>query len=572
MEKSLAFVRDLAGYIGPRGPGLIVLVALGALLDGFGLLLLVPLLGTLFAETTTLTGPLGLLLNLWPEEQGPSRLILVLGLFGLVMALRALILWQRDLRMGALQVGYLESKRAMLARALADSRWEALNALGHGRVTHLMSGDIQRCASGVHFLLQGGVAVILMVIQAGVALALAPLLAVIALMSMGLGALVMGRWLGATRDIGARVTSSNMRLMVELGRFLGGLKAAMSQNLHSAFVAAFERDLGIAAHQQIAFINRQAAMRVMWSLLGAAVASISLLLGFLVLDYPPAVMLTLLVVLARIAGPAMQIQSGLQQVAYALPAWEAVQTTLNDLAHEARIVVNSDPDTCPLRGPVRLEDVTYLHEGATDGRGVRALSLTLQPGEFVAVTGSSGAGKTTFADLLAGLLEPQQGRIMVGDQSLDAQTVSAWRDRLAYVTQDPLLFNDTIRANLLWGGVEADETRINAALALTGADRVVSRLSMGLDSVVGEDGAMVSGGERQRMALSRALLRRPDVLVLDEATAALDAASEDAVLKALSNLSPRPLILMISHRAESLSVCSRRLTFDEGRLIDDFQL
>lgn len=572
MEKSLAFVRDLAGYIGARGPGLIVLVALGALLDGFGLLLLVPLLGTLFAETTTLTGPLGLLLNLWPEVQGPSRLILVLGLFGLVMALRALILWQRDLRMGALQVGYLESKRAMLARALADSRWEALNALGHGRVTHLMSGDIQRCASGVHFLLQGGVAVILMVIQAGVALALAPLLAVIALMSMGLGALVMGRWLGATRDIGARVTSSNMRLMVELGRFLGGLKAAMSQNLHSAFVAAFERDLGIAAHQQIAFINRQAAMRVMWSLLGAAVASISLLLGFLVLDYPPAVMLTLLVVLARIAGPAMQIQSGLQQVAYALPAWEAVQTTLNDLAHEARIVVSSDPDTGPLRGPVRLEDVTYLHEGATDGRGVRALSLTLQPGEFVAVTGSSGAGKTTFADLLAGLLEPQQGRIMVGDQSLDAQTVSAWRDRLAYVTQDPLLFNDTIRANLLWGGVEADETRINAALALTGADRVVSRLSMGLDSVVGEDGAMVSGGERQRMALSRALLRRPDVLVLDEATTALDAASEDAVLKALSNLSPRPLILMISHRAESLSVCSRRLTFDEGRLIDDFQL
>lgn len=572
MKKPLAFVRDLAGYIGGRAPALFALVALGALLDGFGLLLLVPLLGTLFAESANQTGPLGLLLNLWPDIQGAPRLILVLGLFGLVMALRALVLWLRDLRMGALQVGYLESKRSKLARALADSRWEALNRLGHGRVTHLMSGDIQRCASGVHFLLQGGVAVILVVIQAGVALALAPQLAVIALMSMGLGALVMGRWLGATRDIGARVTNSNMRLMVELGRFLGGLKAAMSQNLHSAFVAAFERDLGIAANQQIAFINRQAAMRVMWSLLGAAVASISLLLGFLVLDYPPAVMLTLLVVLARIAGPAMQIQSGLQQVAYALPAWEAVQTTLDDLAHDARTVVSPRSNAAPLRGPVRLEDVTYLHEGATDGRGVRALSLTLQPGEFVAITGSSGAGKTTFADLMAGLLQPQQGRITVGDRTLDAQTVSAWRDRLAYVTQDPLLFNDTIRANLLWGGVEADEAGIAKALAATGADRVVARLSLGLQSVVGEDGAMVSGGERQRLALSRALLRQPDVLVLDEATAALDADSEDAVLKALAELDPRPLILMISHRAESLSVCSRRVAFDEGRLIDDRRL
>lgn len=569
MDKSVAFVRDLAGYIGGRGPGLVVLVALGALLEGFGLLLLVPLLGTLFAENTPQTGPLGAILNLWPEVQGAPRLFVVLGLFGAVTALRALILWQRDLRMGKLQVGYLESKRSMLARALANSRWEALNALGHGRVTHLMSGDIQRCASGVHFLLQGGVAVILVVIQAGVALALAPVLAIVALVSLSLGALVMARWLGATREIGARVTTSNMRLMVELGRFLGGLKAAMSQNLHSAFVAAFERDLGIAAHQQVAFINRQAAMRVLWSLLGAAVASISLLLGFLVLDYPPAVMLTLLVVLARIAGPAIQIQSGLQQVAYALPAWEAVQNTLNDLTREARAAETRGEDQRPLNGTIQIEDVTYLHEGATVGRGVRALSLTLAPGEFVAVTGSSGAGKTTFADLMAGLLEPQHGRITVGGQTLDAQTISAWRDRLAYVTQDPLLFNDTIRANLLWGGVEADEARIAGALGATGADRVVSRLALGLDSVVGEDGAMVSGGERQRLALSRALLRRPDVLVLDEATAALDADSEDAVLKALAELHPRPLILIISHRAESLSVCSRRLTFEEGRLIDD---
>ena len=571
MKQAIAFIRDLVAYVGRRAPLIIVLVATGAVLEGVGLLLLVPLLGTLFAVAASQTGPLGFLSGLWPDLEGTSRLLVVLGLFASIMGLRALVLWQRDLRLGQLQVGYLESKRSALARALAGSRWETLNALGHGRVTHLMGGDIQRCASGVHFLMQGGVAVVLILIQAIVAVTLAPLLAAAAIGLLGAGALVMGRWLGATREIGARVTTSNMRLMVELGRFLGGLKAAMSQNLHPEFVARFERDLDIAACQQVAFINRQAAMRVAWSLLGAGVAAVSVVLGVLVLDYPPAILLTLLVVLARLAGPAMQIQSGLQQVAYALPAWEAVQDTLVQLSAGSLSGRAAETAAIPPGGDIRFERVTYVHDGGSEQRGIRDLSLTLGDGEFVAITGPSGAGKTTFADLMAGLLQPQEGQICVGDRALTVESLPAWRQGLAYVTQDPLLFNDTVRANLLWGGGDADDTQIARALALTGADRVVARLSRGLDSPVGEDGALVSGGERQRLALSRALLRQPRVLILDEVTSALDAESEIAVLDALATLTPRPLILLISHRPQSLSVCSRRLVFEDGRLVEDFR-
>lgn len=572
MMQAIAFVRDLVDYVGSRGPLIVFLVATGAVLEGVGLLLLVPLLGALFADAASQTGPLGFLSGLWPDLVGTSRLLVVLGLFACVMGLRALVLWQRDLRLGKLQVGYLESKRSALARALAGSRWETLNALGHGRVTHLMGGDIQRCASGIYFVMQGGVAVVVIAIQAVVALTLAPALAMAAIVLLGTGALVMGRWLGATREIGAKVTTSNMRLMIELGRFLGGLKAAMSQNLHHEFVDRFERDLDMAASQQVAFIDRQAAMRVMWSLLGAAVAALTLLLGVLALDYPPAILLTLLVVLGRLAGPAMQIQSGLQQVAYALPAWEAVQETLVQLG-EGSVVGGSDaPDTESLTGDICFEDVTYVHGGANGDCGIRNLSLTLRDGEFVAVTGPSGAGKTTFADLLAGLLHPVEGQIRVGDRILAAASLPAWRQSLAYVTQDPLLFNDTVRANLLWGGVDADETRIAAALALTGADRVVARLSHGLESPVGEDGALVSGGERQRLALSRALLRQPRVLILDEVTSALDSESEIAVLDALASMTPRPLILLISHRLQSLEVCSRRLVLEDGRLVEDVRL
>ena len=213
--------------------------------------------------------------------------------------------------------------------------------------------------------------------------------------------------------------------------------------------------------------------------------------------------------------------------------------------------------------------MTCLHTASGGQGGVRNLSITLEPRDLIAVGGSSGAGKTTFADLLAGLLEPQEGQITVGDQRLDVGTVADWRARLAYVTQDPLLFNDTVRTNLLWGGVEADEAAIARALELTGAGQVVKRMPLGLDSIVGENGALVSGGERQRLALSRALLRRPEVMILDEATSALDADSEAAVLAALAALEPRPLIVVISHRPQVLAACDRRLTFEAGRLIDD---
>ncbi len=562
------FVRDLANYVGRRTPGLLLLVAAGAVLEGASLFLLVPLLGTLFAGDNPLSGLPAAVWTLLPAVRDSARLPVILLLFGGVMGLRALVLWQRDLRLGALQIGYLESKRSMLAQALADSRWSELNAMGHGRITHLMSGDIQRCAAGVHFLLQGSVAVVLVVVQAAVAVMLAPQLALVALGFLAIGAVVMGRWLGATRDIGAKVTAANMAIMVELGRFLGGLKAAMSQNMDAAFVVGFRRDLDLAARQQIAFVNRQAALRVMWSLLGAAVACGVLMLGYFVLRSPPAVLLALLVVLARVAGPAAQIQSGMQQIAYALPAWQALRQILTELP------VRDRPKSQTQRGlprlcPVRFDAVTCLHTASGGQGGIRNLSITLTPGDMIAVGGSSGAGKTTFADLLAGLLEPQEGRITVGDQRLDAGTVPDWRTRLAYVTQDPLLFNDTVRTNLLWGGVEADEAAIARALELTGADQVVDRMPQGLDSIVGENGALVSGGERQRLALSRALLRRPEVMILDEATSALDADSEAAVLAALAALEPRPLIVVISHRPQVLAACDRRLTFEAGRLIDD---
>jgi ATP-binding cassette subfamily C protein len=183
----------------------------------------------------------------------------------------------------------------------------------------------------------------------------------------------------------------------------------------------------------------------------------------------------------------------------------------------------------------------------------------------VGVTGPSGSGKTTFADLLVGLYPPQSGSILVGGTALEGGALSGWRDCIAYVAQDPFLFHDTIRQNLLWGNSGCSEADLWTALEAVGIGDFVRRANNGLDTVVGERGTLLSGGERQRISLARAILRRPRLLVLDEATNAIDVEAERAFLEKLVGQSPRPTIVIIAHRPESLRLCERLLVFENGQ-------
>jgi ABC-type multidrug transport system fused ATPase/permease subunit len=215
--------------------------------------------------------------------------------------------------------------------------------------------------------------------------------------------------------------------------------------------------------------------------------------------------------------------------------------------------------------------VTFWHEDpeylAGAAPGVFDLNIAIEQGSFIGLNGPSGSGKTTLSDLLVGLYSPKRGTITVAGEQLDGEVLERWRSSLSYVVQDPFLFHDTIRNNLLWAREESSEDELWSALALAGADEFVRATDAQLDTVVGERGSLLSGGERQRIALARAILRRPSLLVLDEATNAIDVRGEAEILDRLSRLSPRPTVLIIAHRASSLDFCDRVLELRNGRVI-----
>jgi ATP-binding cassette subfamily C protein len=194
--------------------------------------------------------------------------------------------------------------------------------------------------------------------------------------------------------------------------------------------------------------------------------------------------------------------------------------------------------------------------------------LTIRAGETVAIVGPSGAGKSTVADLVMGLVVPDRGCVLVDGTPLRSALIRSWREQIGYVAQDTFLFNDTIRANLLWAHPDADDKDIERALELAAAGEFVSELPDGLDTVLGDRGVRLSGGERQRLALARALLRRPSLLILDEATSALDSENERRIQGAIEELHGRTTILAITHRLSTIRRADVIYVLERGRLAD----
>ncbi len=201
------------------------------------------------------------------------------------------------------------------------------------------------------------------------------------------------------------------------------------------------------------------------------------------------------------------------------------------------------------------------------GRGLGPLDLTLAPGDSLAVVGGIGSGKTLLLQALAGLREPQAGRLLVDGEPLGEPQLRRHWAGLGWVPQDAFLFSDTLRANLTMGCPEATEDEIWEIARVVAMDGLVRRLPGGLDTVVGERGVILSGGERQRTALARALLRRPRLLLLDDALSAVDAETESQILENLRAFLGKSTLVVATHRVFVAETCARVLVLEEGRAV-----
>jgi ATP-binding cassette, subfamily C, bacterial len=214
-----------------------------------------------------------------------------------------------------------------------------------------------------------------------------------------------------------------------------------------------------------------------------------------------------------------------------------------------------------------FRNVTFAYG---DHNILRNVSLTIKAGDITTLTGASGAGKTTIADLLLGLHQPNSGEVRIDDTPLGAVDLMRWREMVGYVPQEVILFHDSVLANVTLGDPELGREDAQAALAAAGAWDFVAQMPQGLDSIVGERGTLLSGGQRQRIAVARALINRPALLILDEATSALDPATEAAICRNLKDLVARTglTILAITHQSAWVEAAHRVYHIERGQVTE----
>lgn len=266
------------------------------------------------------------------------------------------------------------------------------------------------------------------------------------------------------------------------------------------------------------------------------------------------------VVTASAAGALAEATGAFHQ---AMGAWDRLASALAlPLAESA----DTAKTAAPLRGRIEFKDVSFVYPDRTEN-ALDLVSFTVEPGEFVALVGPSGAGKSTILHLLQRFIDPTSGQILIDGVDIQACDTTHLRRSLGLVAQETVLFSMTVADNIHMGRIDASDEEVRRAGLAAQADDFIKALPLGYGTVLGEGGRQLSGGQRQRIDIARVILKDPPVLLLDEATASLDAASENDVLLALRQAAKGRTVISIAHRLSTVLHADRVIVMDGGRVV-----
>jgi ATP-binding cassette subfamily C protein len=568
------YLSTLLGNDRRRLVWVVTVQVVAALSQGLGLLLLVPLLAVAGVSKTSSTGGV----VAWTRHAFgmigvPLSLESMLIAYAVVVAIAAGLNAYQQVLSTRYRLEFVDDLRSRLYGSIARAEWRHLLTVRQSDLLTALTADVVWISQGTVAALALGATSVVIAAQVAVALRISPTMTALAAGTGLVLTVVVWPLVLRSRRLGEELVGHNHTLLASMTGFFDGLKLARAHGLEASHVQGFDDAMGRVRRSQIAFAKAQAAANAVQLIVSGIILAVLVDIAINVLGMALAELLVLAFIFTRLVPQITAAQKWVQELAQALPHFDAVTSVIEECDRAAESQSPQPSVRQPrltLQQGLRFEDVSFAYH-PPDGAPadvLRGVTFELPARMTTALVGPSGAGKTTIADLAVGLLVPTSGQVLIDGAALTGDLVGRWREAVAMVPQEPFLFHDSVRANLLWAQPMADEDELWQALRVAAAEDFVRRLPHGLDTVVGDRGGRMSGGERQRIALARAVLRKPELLVLDEATTSLDADNENAILDALAALHGQMTVLVISHQRTTLRNADRIVRLDGGRVVD----
>ncbi len=573
MKPLLYFFAKLHRYAGKTLYLNLLVSMLVGLLDGVGILLLVPLLSIIGMVELPIDHIPGLHL-LAPLQELPreTALLVILGMYIVVVVGHSFIARNVSLREIRIHTGYINHLRLEVYRSLLKANWSFLMKQRKSDLIHSLTGELGRVTSSTFTFLQLLASIVFTAIQIGLAMVISFPMTLYVLGCGLLIAAVSRRYIKKSGELGMTMSELAQSYLAGITDHFNGIKDIKSNLLERSRYRWLAEWSDQAARERYENAKVRSNSRIVYKVFSTLMIA-GFIFGSVSLFQSQGMSLLLIaVIFSRLWPRFTGIQSSLENIAGSVPALQALME-LQKRSEKAQDVQGLMDVEGAAAAPIRIEDhlecrdVYFKYEPEQSGHTLEAIQLSIPVHRMTAIIGQSGAGKSTLIDIIMGLMKPASGKLLIDGKELTDADLLSLRSSISYVPQDPFLFHGSIRENLSIVDPAANEEQMWEALEFSSAAEFVRKLPQGLDTVIGDRGIRLSGGERQRLVLARAIVRKPSILILDEATSSLDTMNESKIQEAIDRLKGSMTVIVIAHRLTTIRNADQVVVLDQGKIV-----
>ena len=546
----------------------LLLTTIVSFTESIGLLILIPLLGliglqvqgNMGSKTSELISTIFTIIHLKPT------LAFILFIYISVISIHALLYYIQTIANQDLVNNFFTSLTNELYTAVVNSNWQFVSQKKLSDISHTLTLSINSVSIGTYYFLQFLVSLTLVCVYILFAIQISAKITLLILFLTAALSVLLNKKVINLYKSSSKFLREDKKFYAVVIEHLNAIKTIKSCNLQKKSFNTFSLATDTISQNSLNTIESMTRVKCYFNLGKVMFLALVLYISIEILGLHTGSVILLVFIFSRAMPLFSNIQHSFLEVVNMLPAFK----DFLDLRKECLLnkeVEFTKQEKITLNNCIQIKDISFTY-GSEKSKLFSNLNLIIDANKITAIVGSSGSGKSTICDMIMGLITPDAGQILIDNIPLDSSNIHSWREQIGYVTQDAFLFHDTIKNNLLWANPTANDNDIKQALKLAACEEFIFSLPQGIETIVGDRGILLSGGERQRLTLARALLRKPSLLILDEATSSLDSENERQIQKSIEALQGQMTILVIAHRLSTIHKSDIIYVLDKGQIVE----